>query len=183
MLRRLAGRIVNVTARFWWSRAGAKIGDQVAFHGMPPRLIVHGSLSVGDQVTFRGGRVRTLIEVKSTGAVAIGSRSFINSGVEIQSAVGVTIGSGCLVGDEVVIQDTSFHEVDEGAAPKVAPVVIGDNVWIARRAIILPGVTIGDHAVIGAGSIVTRSVAPKTVAAGNPARPIRTVEASDGFRR
>ena len=183
MLRRLARRIVNIAARFWWSRAGVKIGDKVAFHGMPPRLVVHGQLSFGDQVTFRGGRVRTFIDVKASGAVAIGSGSFVNSGVEIQSVVGVTIGSGCLLGDEVVIQDTSFHEIDEGAAPKVAPVVIGDNVWIARRAIILPGVTIGDHAVIGAGSIVTRSVGPKTVVAGNPARPLRRVDASDGFRR
>lgn len=183
MLRRLARRVVNITTRALWLRAGAKIGDQVAFWGMPPRLVVYGRLCVGDQVTFRGGRVRTLIDVKASGAVSIGSRSFINSGVEIQSVVGVTIGSGCLLGDEVVIQDTSFHEVDEGAAPKVAPVVIGDNVWIARRAIILPGVTIGDHAVIGAGSIVTRSVGPKTVVAGNPARPLRRVDASDKFRR
>lgn len=183
MIRRLARRLVNVTTRFWWLRAGAKIGDQVAFYGMPPRLMVRGQFSVGDQVTFRGGRVRTLIDVTSSGAVDIGSRCFINGGVEIQSAVRVTIGSGCLLGDEVIIQDASFHEVDEGAAPKVAPVIIGDNVWIARRAIILPGVTIGDHAVIGAGSIVTRSVAPRTVVAGNPARHIRMVEASDTFRR
>lgn len=107
----------------------------------------------------------------------------MNGGVEIQSAVGVTIGSGCAIGDEVIIQDTNFHEVDEGGAPKVAPVTIGKNVWIARRAIILPGVSIGDHAVVGAGSIVTKDVPAKTVVAGNPAKWVRDVVASDDFQR
>lgn len=164
-------------------RKGVQFGHGVVFYGRSPATNLSGPLILGDRCTFRGGRVLTYLEVRSGGFVSIGARSFINSGVEIQSAISVTIGEGCLIGDEVIIQDTTFHEVDEGGSPKVAPVVLGNNVWIARRSIVLPGVTIGDHAVIGAGSIVTRNVAPRTVVAGSPAKFIRDVEASDSFRR
>ena len=57
------------------------------------------------------------------------------------------------------------------------PIRIGDNVWIGGSATILPGVSIGDNAVVGEGSVVTRDVEPGTVVAGNPARVIRTVGA------
>ena len=56
---------------------------------------------------------------------------------------------------------------------RAEPVVVESNVWIASDAVILPGVTIGEGAVIGAGSVVTKDVAPATVVAGNPARFLR----------
>src|SRR5882724_12509608 len=59
------------------------------------------------------------------------------------------------------------------ALAEVAPVVIGRNVWIGIRCIIMRGVTIGDNSVVAAGSIVTKSVPPNTLVAGNPATPIR----------
>lgn len=55
------------------------------------------------------------------------------------------------------------------------PITIGNNVWIGGSATILPGVSIGDNAVVGAGSVVTRDVAPNTVVAGNPAKVIRQI--------
>jgi len=88
-----------------------------------------------------------------------------------------------MVSDLVAIHDTLFHAVDEGASPRVAPVVIEDNVWIGRGAIVLPGVVIGSHSVVGAGAVVTRNIPERTVVAGNPARVVRTLSASDGFRR
>jgi maltose O-acetyltransferase len=57
------------------------------------------------------------------------------------------------------------------------PVTIGDDVWIGGAAVVLPGVTIGDRAVVGAGSIVTHDVPADVVAAGNPCRPLRELEA------
>ncbi len=59
---------------------------------------------------------------------------------------------------------------------RVAPVRIGQRVFVGARAIVLPGVTIGDDAIVGAGSVVTADVAPATVVAGNPARPITSTE-------
>jgi maltose O-acetyltransferase len=60
---------------------------------------------------------------------------------------------------------------------------IGDNVWIGRSAIILPGVTIGDNAVVAAGAVVTKDVPDATLVAGNPARVVRTLVVDDGWRR
>jgi acetyltransferase-like isoleucine patch superfamily enzyme len=58
-----------------------------------------------------------------------------------------------------------------------APVKIGDHVWIGSRVIILPGVSIGDHAAVGAGSVVTKSIPPNCLAVGNPARVVRELRA------
>lgn len=183
MLRNLIRLTRTRLVKWIWRRRGVRFAGRVEFYGRLPSVSLDGPLRLGKDCTFRGGRTTTYLEVRYGGMIVIGSRTFINGGVEIQSARSVKIGDGCLIGDEVVIQDTAFHEVDEGQHPKVAPVVVGNNVWIARRAIILPGVTIGDHAVVGACAIVTRDVAPRTVVAGNPARVIRNVEARDDFRR
>ena len=60
------------------------------------------------------------------------------------------------------------------------PVTIGNNVWICTGAIVLPGVTIGDNSVIGAGSVVTKDIPANSLAVGNPCRVIRTLEAENG---
>lgn len=184
MLRRMKRSLIDGAARLIWTKFfHATVGDGVQFYGFPPRVSAPGLLIIEDGVVFRGGRVRSYLEVRQGAEIRIGSRTFVNGGVEIQAAVSVTIGAGCLIGDEVIIQDSAFHEVDEGGRPKVEPVAIGNNVWIARRAIILPGVNVGDHSVIGAGSVVTKDVPAKTVYAGTPAKFVRNVEASDAFQR
>ena len=66
---------------------------------------------------------------------------------------------------------------------KAAPVTIGRNVWIGTRAIILPGVTIGDHSVIGAGAVVSRDVPDRAVVVGSPARIVSRFECADNWKR
>ena len=76
------------------------------------------------------------------------------------AVVGIEIGEKLPFGrwrDDIL---TSFHAADEGKAPHVAPVKLGRNVWLARSVIVLPGVEIGDHSVIGAGSVVTKDIIP-----------------------
>jgi maltose O-acetyltransferase len=97
----------------------------------------------------------------------------INSGSIIRAAQAVTIGDDARIGSNVSISDTDGHEVVPGEGMKVAPITIGNDVWIGRAAIILPGVMIGDGAVVGAGAIVTKDVPPRTVVVGNPARPVK----------
>lgn len=98
---------------------------------------------------------------------------FINENVQIICAENISIGEDCNIGRDVIIRDYDGHLIDP-EQPISAPVRIGDHVWIGQRAIILKGVTIGDGAVIAAGSIVTGDVPAGALAAGVPAKVIRT---------
>ena len=113
-----------------------------------------------------------------TGAtLRIGSNSQLGANARIDASV--TIGDDVVMGPDVVIMTIS-HEFEDpsipvrlqGARPR-DPVVIGNDVWIATRVIIMPGVTIGDHSIIGANSVVVRNIPPLSVAAGVPCRVIR----------
>jgi maltose O-acetyltransferase len=105
--------------------------------------------------------------------ISLGDRVFLNFNCVILDVVEVTIGEGTQIGPSVQIL-TADHPRDPVLRRQMLefgrPVRIGANVWIGGGAIILPGISIGDDAVIGAGSIVTRDVPAEAVAVGNPAR-------------
>lgn len=106
-----------------------------------------------------------------------GKNVFINSGCCFQDQGGVTIGDGCLIGHQVVFA-TLDHMLDpsDRASMVAHPITVGRNVWIGSHATILSGVTIGDNSVIAAGAVVTTSVPANCVAAGVPARIIKSIE-------
>lgn len=105
--------------------------------------------------------------------ISIGANTFINFSCVILDVLPVHIGHDCQIAPSVQIY-TADHPLDPDVRrtglESGRPVHIGNNVWIGGGAIILPGVTIGDDAVIGAGSVVTRDVAAGAVVVGNPAR-------------
>jgi maltose O-acetyltransferase len=105
--------------------------------------------------------------------IAIGAGVFINFNCVILDVVKVTIGDGTQIGPNVQIL-TADHPRDPAARATGQefgrPIAIGRNVWIGGGAIILPGVTIGEDALIGAGSVVTRDVPARATVVGNPAR-------------
>jgi acetyltransferase-like isoleucine patch superfamily enzyme len=112
------------------------------------------------------------LHLRDRGAVlSIGDRTFVNHRTEIVAHDSVTIGRYCLLAWDVLVLDSDSHSVDGG--PRSAPVVIGDRVWIGCRATVLKGVTVGDGAVIAAGSVVVSDVPPRALVAGNPARVVR----------
>jgi maltose O-acetyltransferase len=84
----------------------------------------------------------------------------------------ITIGSDVSIGPEVAILTLGHDPRSPEFADRGGPVTIGDHAWIGFRAIVLPGVSIGEGAVVGAGAVVSRDVPPFTIVAGNPARPI-----------
>ena len=108
--------------------------------------------------------------------IHIGKGVFINAGCKFQDQGGIWIGDGCLIGHNTVIATLNhglLPETRQDLHPK--PVRIGKGVWIGSGSILLPGVTIGDHAVIGAGSVVTKDIPAEKIAVGNPARIIRSI--------
>lgn len=109
--------------------------------------------------------------------IKIGKNVFINACCRFQDQGGIEIGDGSLIGHNTTIA-TLNHDFnpDKRANLHPSPVKIGKNVWIGSDCTILPGVEIGDGAVIGAGSVVTKNIPANSIAVGNPARVIKQIE-------
>lgn len=108
--------------------------------------------------------------------ITVGDNFFLNVNGKLMDSGKITIGSNVFIAPNVCII-TEEHAMDIphriAGFEYARPVTIGDNVWICTGALILPGVTIGEGNVIGAGSVVTKDIPPMCVAVGNPCRVIR----------
>ena len=109
--------------------------------------------------------------------ITIGKDVFINSGCHFQDQGGIEIGNGCLIGHNVVLA-TINHDLypENNRVNHYAPIKLGKSVWVGSNSTILPGVTVGDWAVIAAGAVVTRDVPPLTIVGGVPAKVIRGID-------
>jgi len=144
----------------------------------PCAITSSGSITVGDGLTIRSRKFnRVEISCARGATLLMGNNVFLNQGVRIACTTEVTIGDNVLIGDETVILDNDYHGV-AGSPVKAAPVRIEPDVWLGTRVIVLRGVTIGQGSVVGAGSVVTRSIPPAVFAAGVPARVIKALRAS-----
>ncbi len=115
--------------------------------------------------------------------IFLGDRTVINFGCLLDGRQhAIHIGADVSVGPEAAILTLGHDPQSPAFADRGAEVRIGDRVWIAYRAIIMPGVTIGEGAVVAAGAVVTRDVAPFTIVAGSPARQIGTRTSELDFR-
>jgi acetyltransferase-like isoleucine patch superfamily enzyme len=179
----------------WWAQpipANVEFGEgfycesaQIFRHlrSKNPRAVV-----IGRHVSCYAG---CSFSVGDNGHCSIGDFTLLN-GALIMAEEKIDIGSHCLISWNVGIADSDFHPLEpaqrlidaQALAPyftnrpprpklRTAPVKIGDNVWIGMNAIILKGVTIGENSVVAAGSVVTKSVEPNTVVAGNPAQVVK----------
>ncbi len=110
--------------------------------------------------------------------ITIGRDVFINSGCHFQDQGGIVIGDGTFIGHNVVLA-TINHDLNPANNRKnhYAPIIIGSHVWIGSNAAILPGVRIGDWAVVAAGAVVTKDIPALTVAGGVPAKVLKKVSA------
>lgn len=117
------------------------------------------------------------------GGVTIGPNTTIDRGVRLDGRGGVTIGANVNIAPDVYLLTADHDPQSPDFEGRTAPVTIEDHAWIATRAMILPGVTVGRGAVVGAGAIVTRDVPPYAIVAGSPAKVIgqRTETLSYGF--
>ena len=112
----------------------------------------------------------------------VGKNVVINFNCNFVDDGDIYIGDNSLIGPGVSIA-TSVHPVSPRLRRHVLqynkPVRLGNNVWIGAGATILPGITIGDNSIVGAGSVVTKDVAPDTIVVGNPARVLRKITEDD----
>ncbi len=106
--------------------------------------------------------------------LTLGKKVFINIGCRFQDTGGITIGDGTLIGHGSTLT-TLNHSVDPARRADMtpAPIVIGRHVWLGAAVTVVPGVTIGDAAIVGAGAVVTKDVAANTIVGGVPAKLIR----------
>ena len=111
------------------------------------------------------------IVIFKNGNLVLGNNSFINSDCKIRCHEKITIGEGCAISHDVTIMDSDAHELNGNRNTK--PIQIGNHVWIGTRVTILKGVTVGDGAVIAAGSLVTKDVPAGSLVGGVPARVLK----------
>jgi acetyltransferase-like isoleucine patch superfamily enzyme len=129
-----------------------------------------------------GSSVHMGLRLYTRGQIKLGKHTVIDRDCVLDSRGHLTIGDNVNLAPEVMIL-TAYHDPDSADFCAVyKPVVIEDYAWVATRALILPGVTIGRAAVVGAGSVVTKDVEPGTIVAGNPAKPIRKRQGAQHYK-
>ncbi len=182
----IAMRATMPIARLRMRAAGVRCAGSVLAMGLPIVACCKGSiLEIEDDVvlcswshwTALGVAHPVVLRTLRTGArLRIGRGTGISGG-SFCAAVEVDIGERCMIGADVTICDTDFHSLaaegrrgpDDWSRIACRPVRIGDEVFVGARAMILKGVEVGRGAVIGAASVVTRSVPAGAIVAGNPA--------------
>lgn len=109
--------------------------------------------------------------------IHIGKKVFINMGCKFQDQGGIFIEDGALIGHNVVLATLNHAMAPEERSTMIPkPIHIGKNVWIGSNSTILPGVTIGESAIVAAGAVVTKDVPSNTVVGGVPAKIIRQID-------
>ena len=157
----------------WALRKCTSVGAWTRVNG-PLHVVNGGEIVIGSRVQILSRFGASLLVSFRGGRLEIGDGTMLNFGADISATKSVTIGRDCLIGTHVNILDNNFHDLHHRhRRPEPLPVAVGDRVWIGNRVIVLPGVTIGDDAVIGAGSVVTSDVPAGSIAAGNPARVLK----------
>jgi acetyltransferase-like isoleucine patch superfamily enzyme len=167
-----------------------KYNSGVIVYGMPIIELKEGAqISIGNGVVLCSHSNRTALGVsrpviiramQSAAVIEIGSDVGL-SGTTICAMERISIGDECLFGADVTVFDNDFHPTDpvgrrfSKIGITVSPVIIGRNVFIGTKTIIMKGVTIGDNSIIGAGSVVVSSIPKNVIAAGNPCKVIKTI--------
>lgn len=158
---------------------------KVKWHAQYAGTTKENSLYIGNRSIFEG----TFFFDRDHARISIGDRTFIGSGTKLVAASNISIGSDVLISWNCTIVDHDSHSIQfeerkddvvnwgrhykDWSNVKMGNVVIGDKVWIGFNVCILKGITIGEGAVIAAGSVVTKNVDPYTVVGGNPAKLIK----------
>lgn len=158
------------------------VGRRLALEGEIPEISGNGKITLGDDVII--GRRNSWVvgfPCSTNAEIAIGSNSHIGYQNILAAAKCIRVGRNVRFASNVCIFDNPSHPIEPSrrsepfSLDEAAPVSIGDNVWIGMNCFVMRGVTIGDNSVIAAGSIVTHSIPANSLAAGAPAKVIRSI--------
>ena len=154
----------------------------------PLRCDGEGIVHVGDHTKLgwfqapRYGSGQVLLQARSKDAVIrIGRNCAFSNNVSVIAMQSVEIGDDCLIGELVSIMDSDFHGIAPGrrrTGPiQTAPVKLENNVWLGSRVIVQKGVTVGANSIVAPNAVVTSSIPPDSIAAGVPAKVIKSLVA------
>ena len=142
-----------------------------------------GPVIIGDHITLLGcadkrTRLTVWTEKSSVDGIIIKDHVLVSPGVRISAADSIVISDSCMLASHVYITDSDWHGIYDRSLPcgETGKVVLKENVWVGDSAIICKGVTIGKNSIIGAGSVVTNDIPDNVIAAGNPAKVIRSLD-------
>jgi acetyltransferase-like isoleucine patch superfamily enzyme len=168
-------------ARIHWELLRREAFARWPVHGNVLEALQQGRLEIGSGVLLEP---HVWITAPGSARVRIGEGTFLNLGVMVAAEQLVEIGLHCMLANGCFVSDSS-HRYDDTTKPitwqgfeSKGPTRIGDNCWLGANVVVTSGVTIGERCVIGANSVVTDDLAPFTIAAGAPARAIRSIERS-----
>jgi acetyltransferase-like isoleucine patch superfamily enzyme len=146
-------------------------------HGNVLQMLLEGRLEIGPHAYFEPGVWLT----SDAGRISIGGGSLLNLNVMVAAVDAVTIGEHCMLANGCLVTDGN-HRFDDPDVPvpwqgftSKGAVVIGDNVWFGANVVVTSGVTIGRRSVIGANSVVTDDIPAHSIAAGAPAKVLKTI--------
>jgi acetyltransferase-like isoleucine patch superfamily enzyme len=166
-------------ARIHWEFMRRRAFVRWPVHGNVLDALREGRLEIGANTLLEP---HVWLTAPDDARIRIGSGTFLNVAVMVASLHLVEIGDHCMFANGCLVTD-SDHRFDDPDRPvpwqgfdSKGPTRIGDNVWCGAGVVVTSGVTIGERAVIGANSVVTSDIPPFSVAAGAPARVVRTIE-------
>ena len=176
-----ARRRLNNAKRLLSGAVRAKFSGAESFGGHADmrgrvRFKLQGRAVFGRGFIAEGDISTVSIVVRENATLIIGDDVYMNYGVTIEACHEIRVGNHVLMAPLVSIIDDNRHETEPGAVLYKGPIVIGNNVWLARNVAVIPGASIGDGCVIAANSVVCTDIPPNSLAAGAPARVIRKLD-------
>jgi acetyltransferase-like isoleucine patch superfamily enzyme len=166
-------------ARIHWELMRREAFARWPLHGNVLESLREGRLEVGPHTLFEPG---VWLTAPGEARITIGGGTFLNLGVMVAAHQLVEIGEHCMFANGCFVTDGN-HRFDDLEKPvpwqgftTKGPTRIGDNVWCGANVVITSGITIGERCVIGANSVVTEDLPPFSIAAGAPAKVLRTIE-------
>jgi acetyltransferase-like isoleucine patch superfamily enzyme len=176
--------------RMYLTIHGAHVGRKLRLQSLPfCRCYGTGRIEIGDNVTILNTLYQNTAGIVHKTVLIAGDRAILRIGndVGISGAIldardSISIGDRCMLGANCSVFSSDYHALHPrdrhdrtSGAVRTAPVTLENDVWIGANAVVLKGVTIGAASIVAAGSVVTKSVPPGVVVAGNPARVVKPV--------